>query len=256
MLSAEQIVFRYDRRSPAVLDNVSLTLEAGQVGVLLGRNGCGKTTLLKTLLGLCRPEAGRITFAGEELTEMTRRRRAQIAAYVPQEMEFGALQVYDAVLAGRVSRFGIQPGAADRAAAESAMEDMGLTALAGRSVQTLSGGEKQKVAIARALAQEPRLLIFDEPTGNLDIANEQRILRQARQLSRSRGMTVLCTLHDLNQAIRYGDRLFLMQEGRIRYEGDGSVLTPETVWDIFGVRVRQAEIDGQKLLIGVDEDEC
>ena len=255
MLSAEQIVFRYDRRSPAVLDNVSLTLEAGQVGVLLGRNGCGKTTLLKTLLGLCRPEAGHITFDGEELTEMTRRRRAQIAAYVPQEIEFGALQVYDAVLAGRVSRFGIQPGAADRVAAEAAMEDMGLTALAGRSVQTLSGGEKQKVAIARALAQEPRLLIFDEPTGNLDIANEQRILRQARQLSRSRGMTVLCTLHDLNQVIRYGDRLFLMQEGRIRYEGDGSVLTPETVWDIFGVRVRQAEIDGQKLLIGVDEDE-
>lgn len=105
------------------------------------------------------------------------------------------------------------------------------------------------------MAQEPRLLIFDEPTGNLDIANEQRILRQARQLSRSRGMTVLCTLHDLNQAIRYGDRLFLMQEGRIRYEGDGGVLTPETVWDIFGVRVRQAEIDGQKFLIGVDEDE-
>ena len=159
------------------------------------------------------------------------------------------------MLAGRVRRFGVQPGAADRTAAEAALADMDLTALAERNVQTLSGGERQKVAIARALAQEPKLLVFDEPTGNLDVANEQRILRQARRLARTRGMTVLCTLHDLNQAMAYGDRLFLMRDGQVRYAGNGDILTPETVWDIFGARVRAAEIDGQKILIGVNEDD-
>ena len=87
------------------------------------------------------------------------------------------------------------------------------------------------------------------------MANEQRILRQARRLARTRGITVLCTLHDLNQAMAYGDRLFLMRDGQVRYAGNGDILTPETVWDIFGARVRAAEIDGQKILIGVNEDE-
>ena len=255
MLKVEHVTFRYERRGAPVLRDASLSLETGQVGVLLGRNGCGKTTLLKTTLGLCTPEQGQILFDGHALGAMKRQQRAQVAAYVPQELQFGALRVYDAVLAGRVSRFGIQPGTADRTAAEAALADMDLTALAERNVQTLSGGERQKVAIARALAQEPKLLVFDEPTGNLDVANEQRILRQARRLARTRGMTVLCTLHDLNQAMAYGDRLFLMRDGQVRYAGNGDILTPETVWDIFGARVRAAEIDGQKILIGVNEDE-
>ena len=255
MLKVEHVTFRYERRGAPVLRDASLSLETGQVGVLLGRNGCGKTTLLKTTLGLCTPEQGQILFDGQALGAMKRQQRAQVAAYVPQELQFGALRVYDAVLAGRVSRFGIQPGAADRTAAEAALADMDLTALAERNVQTLSGGERQKVAIARALAQEPKLLVFDEPTGNLDVANEQRILRQARRLARTRGMTVLCTLHDLNQAMAYGDRLFLMRDGQVRYAGNGDILTPETVWDIFGARVRAAEIDGQKILIGVNEDD-
>ncbi len=255
MLNVENVTFRYDKRGRAVLDNASLSLAAGQVGVLLGRNGCGKTTLLRTTLGLCTPERGQVAFDGQALSGMKRRQRSRVAAYVPQDLQFGALRVYDAVMAGRVSRFGIQPGAEDRTAVDAALEDMELTALAERNVQQLSGGEKQKVAIARALAQEPRLLVFDEPTGNLDVANEQRILRQARRLARTRNITVLCTLHDLNQAMAYGDRLFLMQGGRIRYTGGGDILTPETVQEIFGARVRAAEIDGQKILIGVTEDD-
>ena len=255
MLSVEQVTFRYDRRSQPVLRNASLSLDAGQVGVLLGRNGCGKTTLMRTLLGLCTPESGRIAFDGRDLTAIDRRQRARVAAYVPQDLQFGGLRVYDAVMAGRVARFGIQPGTDDRAAVDAALEDMELTALAQRNVQQLSGGERQKVAIARALAQEPRLLVFDEPTGNLDVANEQRILRHARRLARTRGITVLCTLHDLNQALQCGDRLFLMQDGCIKYTGGGDILTPETVQEIFGARVRAAMIDGKKYLIGADDDE-
>ena len=155
MLKVEHVTFRYERRGAPVLRDASLSLETGQVGVLLGRNGCGKTTLLKTRLGLCTPEQGQILFDGQALGAMKRQQRAQVAAYVPQELQFGALRVYDAVLAGRVRRFGVQPGAADRTAAEAALADMDLPALAERNVQTLSGGERQKVAIARALAQDP-----------------------------------------------------------------------------------------------------
>ena len=117
MLKVEHVTFRYERRGAPVLRDASLSLETGQVGVLLGRNGCGKTTLLKTTLGLCTPEQGQILFDGQALGAMKRQQRAQVAAYVPQELQFGALRVYDAVLAGRVSRFGIQPGTADRTAA-------------------------------------------------------------------------------------------------------------------------------------------
>ena len=131
MLKVEHVTFRYERRGAPVLRDASLSLETGQVGVLLGRNGCGKTTLLKTPLGLCPPEQGQILFDGQALGAMKRQQRAQVAAYVPQELQFGALRVYDAVLAGRVSRFGIQPGAADRTVAEAALADMDLTALAG-----------------------------------------------------------------------------------------------------------------------------
>lgn len=255
MLTVEHLTYRYSRRGAPVLRGVDLTLESGEIGILLGCNGAGKTTLFKNLLGICTPDSGSIRFDGQELTALSRRRRAQYIAYVPQDIRFGELTVFDSVLLGRLSRFGLQAGPADRAAAARVLADMGLAPLAARSVAELSGGERQKVAIARALAQEPRLLVFDEPTGNLDVANEQRILRHARRLARTRGITVLCTLHDLNQALQCGDRLFLMQDGCIKYTGGGDILTPETVQEIFGARVRAAMIDGKKYLIGADDDE-
>ena len=196
MLKVEHVTFRYERRGAPVLRDASLSLETGQVGVLLGRNGCGKTTLLKTTLGLCTPEQGQILFDGQALGAMKRQQRAQVAAYVPQELQFGALRVYDAVLAGRVSRFGIQPGAADRTAAEAALADMDLTALAERNVQTLSGGERQKVAIARALAQEPKLLVFDEPTGNLDSRSGGEVMELLISLQRELGRALVVITHD------------------------------------------------------------
>ena len=214
MLSVEQVTFRYDRRSQPVLRNASLSLDAGQVGVLLGRNGCGKTTLMRTLLGLCTPESGRIAFDGRDLTAIDRRQRARVAAYVPQDLQFGGLRVYDAVMAGRVARFGIQPGADDRAAVDAALEDMELTALAQRNVQQLSGGERQKVAIARALAQEPRLLVFDEPTGNLDPKNSREIMKLLETIN-ERGTTVLVVTHNQEIVDQMKKRVVVMHKGVI-----------------------------------------
>ena len=255
MLTIQNLSYRYGRRGAPVLNGVNLTLARGEIGILLGRNGSGKTTLFKNILGLCTPDSGSIRLDGLEMTSLSPRRRARYIACVPQDICFGALTVFDSVLLGRLSRFGLQAGAADHAAASQVLEELGLSALSDRNVTELSGGERQKVAIARALVQEPQLLVLDEPTGNLDIANEQLLMRLAKKAAQERHIAVLSSLHDLNQALQCGDKLFLMQDGCIKYTGGGDILTPETVQEIFGARVRAAMIDGKKYLIGVDDDE-
>ena len=249
MLEIKELRFRYGRRSPMVLDGVDLTLHDGEIGILLGKNGSGKTTLFKTIIGIHGPESGSLCFDGTDLTKLSRRQRAGIAAYVPQRIQFGAMTVYDTVLMGRVSRFGLKPGKEDAMAVERILTDMRIVDFAARNVEELSGGEQQKVAIARALAQEPRLLVFDEPTGNLDLANEQLILSEARRLAEEKRIGILISLHDLNQALAVGDRFFFMKDGRIRYAGGPEIVTEAVIREIFDAQVRMIEADGSKVII-------
>lgn len=250
MIRVEGLTFKYPGVKDSVLRGVSMELSDGEAGILMGRNGAGKTTLFKVLLGLVRPGAGTVTFDGRDFLRMPSRERAALIAYVPQHIHFGELSVRDSVLSGRVSRFGFAPGKEDLAVTERILREMGLTELSDRSAEQLSGGEKQKVAIARALAQEPRMLIFDEPTGNLDLANEELIIEEARKAAHERGITVLCSMHDPNQALRLGDRFFFMKEGRILYSGDQTIMTEKTIDDVFGIRSRILDVEGRKLILG------
>ena len=158
--------------------------------------------------------------------------------------------MFDSVLMGRVSHFGFRAGAEDYAAVEKILEDMQLSALAERNVDHLSGGERQKVAIARAMAQDPKMMVFDEPTGNLDIANEHLILQEARRLATEKNMAILCSLHDLNQALSFGDRFFFLKDGVVKYAGGKEIVTSEVIQDVFDIQVRIVEIDHQKIIIG------
>ena len=248
MLKVEKLEFSYNKNAP-VLRGADLELGQGQVGILLGKNGCGKTTLFKNILGIEKPSGGNIFFGGDDLRKMNRRERARRIAYVPQHIHFGDLAVFDSVLMGRVSYFGMQAGREDYTAVEKILEDMGLTAFAARSAEELSGGEKQKIAIARAMAQEPKLMVFDEPTGNLDLANEMLIMQEAKKLAREKNISILSSLHDLNQALYFGDRFFMMKDGVVKYAGGREVITPETVKDIFDVDVQLREIDGQTVVL-------
>lgn len=249
MLTCENLSFRYSRTAAPVLRGASLELKQGEIGILLGKNGSGKTTLFKNILGINTPAGGAIRFEGEDLLKMPRRERARRIAYVPQDIQFGALSVFDSILMGRVSYFGLKASHADYLAVEKILGDMHLENYAHRNVDELSGGERQKIAIARAMAQEPKLMVFDEPTGNLDIANEQLIIEEAKKLAKERNISILSSLHDLNRALQFGDKFFFLKNGVIKYAGGREMITPEIVKDVFDVDVRILEVDGQTVVL-------
>ena len=249
MLSVENLKFRYSKFSRPVLNGASLELKPGEIGILLGKNGSGKTTLFKNILGIHKPGSGRVLFEGEDLLKMSRKERARRVAYVPQDIHFGALTVFDSIMLGRISYFGLRSGDEDYKSVEKILVDMGLTEYAFRMVDELSGGERQKIAIARAMAQEPNLMVFDEPTGNLDIANEQLIIEEARKLAKEKNIAILSSLHDLNQALSFGDKFFFLKNGMVKYAGGREIITPEVVKDIFDVDVHIRQIDGQTVVL-------
>ena len=249
MLDIKNLSFRYGKRSPLILDGLNLTLKDGQTGVLLGKNGSGKTTLFKTILGFEKQEAGQIIFYGKNLDRLSRRERAEQIAYVPQDVQPGDLSVFDTVLLGRLPYFGLKASKSDEEITADILKEMGLYELASRSTLELSGGERQKVAIARALVQEPRLLVFDEPTGNLDIANEQLILKEILRVVKEKGIGVLTSLHDLNQALSIGDVFFFIKDGKIVSAGDRSTVTEELIKDVYDAEVAVIDHKGKKIII-------
>lgn len=254
MLAIEKLTFGYSSRAP-ILRGVSMELADGEIGILLGKNGSGKTTLFKNILGICTPRSGNMLFDGSSLSYMPKKERAGKIAYVPQNIQFGSLSVFDSVLMGRVASFGIRAGKRDYAVAEEILADMKLESYADRNVERLSGGERQKVAIARALAQEPKLLIFDEPTGNLDIANEELITEEAKKLARERNIGILCSLHDLNRAMSFGDRFFFLKDGEIKYSGGSERFTGEIIKDVFDINVRIIYHENEKIILGEKHNE-
>lgn len=249
MLELQDVCFRYDHRSPLVLDHVDLRLEDGEIGILLGRNGAGKTTLFNVILGIVKPESGTVLFDGDNLAEMKRREKVKCIAYVPQDIRFGDLSVFDTVLSGRTAYFGFREGKQDKEIVEEILSAMNLEHLSHRNVNELSGGERQKIAVARALAQQPKMLVFDEPTGNLDIANEQLIIEEIQHLAHEKGITVLTSIHDLNQALQFGERFFLMNRGRICYTGDSSVITEEAIRECYGADVRIFDLNHRRIIL-------
>ena len=229
----------YQVEAARLLDRVSLSAERGEFVGLVGPNGAGKTTLLRTVSGLLRGNEGSVWLEGQDIAQLTAKEVARVLALVPQlapyTYGFTALEV---VMMGRyphMSRFQVE-GAAEREAALDAMGHTRVEAFADREVTTLSGGERQRVFVARALAQQPRVLLLDEPTSNLDIQYQLQVMELVRKLARS-GLTALAAMHDLSLAARFCDRLVLLHRGQVLAEGvPCEVLTPGNIEKAFAVR--------------------
>lgn len=239
LLQASHVTFGVN--GTAILKGVSLSLRPGEFVGLIGPNGAGKSTLLKVVSGLWREAQGYIELLGKPLSRYRPKEVAQRVAYVPQstslDFPFTAREI---VLMGRsphLGRFQLE-SPHDRTIAERAMRITETLPLAGRLVNTLSGGEQQRVLIARALAQEPRILLLDEPTNNLDIKHELAILDLIRALAHEQGLGVIAALHELSLAARFCDRIVLLDQGAVVAEGQpAAVLTPDTLAQVFGVEV-------------------
>ncbi len=246
---ARRLVVRYPGAPRAALDGVSMRVPPGSLYAVLGPNGSGKSTLLRGLLGVVPATSGEARVEGRPTGAWSRRDLARAVGVLPQgESVTFPIPVRDFVAMGRYPHLGPLGAerAVDRAAIRSALERCDAAGLASRDVTALSGGEFQRVRIARALAQEPRSLVLDEPTANLDIRHEMAIFGLLRQ-SASAGTTVLLITHNLNLAARYADRVLLLDGGRVAAEGSvDEVLTEEVVSAVYRwpVAVRRDPVSG------------
>ncbi len=233
-LAASDLAYGYRER--IIGREIALDLRAGEVLALLGPNGHGKTTLLKTLLGLLPPHAGQLTLDGQPLGSLSLRERAKKLGYVPQaHAGIFAFTVLEVVLMGRTSHGGLfgKPSRRDHEVAAAMIERLGIGALAQRPYTEISGGERQLALIARALAQEPAFIILDEPTASLDFGNQGKVMGEIRRLA-GEGLGVLFTTHDPNQALAYADRVMLLRDGAAIATGQSAaLLTRERLEDLY-----------------------
>ncbi|HRS93323.1 MAG TPA: ABC transporter ATP-binding protein [Methanolinea sp.] len=250
-LEVRELSFTYEKRR--VLDRVSLSVDEGEVVGILGPNGSGKTTLIKCINHILVPE-GRVTFGEREVSAMSPMERARLMAYVPQALSIGmAMTVFESVLMGRRPHVSWGIGEGDIARVTAVLEDLGLSQLAFRNATQISGGERQKVMIARALVQEPLLLLLDEPTSALDLRHQLEVMEIVRAHAAKKKTGVIMAIHDLNLASRFCDRVLVLSGGRVRGEGrPADVLTEDLVRDVYGVKVRVDRADGFSHIIAIE----
>ena len=251
MMEVKNLCYRY-KGGPDLLQDVSFSAEPGQFLSILGNNGVGKSTLLKCINHILKPDAGQVLLDGTDLLSLSNREVAQKVAFVSQNMPNTQMTVHDVVMLGRrpYMKWGFTE--ADHAIVHDAMHRLDVEDMRGRFLNELSGGERQKVTLARALAQQPKLLLLDEPTSALDIQNQYHVMKLVREICHSDGISAIMVIHDLNLALRFCDRFLLMKNGRVYRCGDRSILDSTALKDVYGVSARVVETEGRHMVL-VDE---
>ncbi len=253
MVEVKNITYAYSAAAGKVLDRVSFQMNAGECLAVLGNNGVGKSTLLKCIDRVYPTKGASVTVDGRDVFAMSRRALAQQVAYVPQNASAVNMTVFDAVLLGRKPYIQWDATEADRQIAMDICHRMGLEDYILRNVSTLSGGEAQKVMLARALAQQPKLLLLDEPTSNLDPRNQHEVMQTVQKIARESRICVITILHDLNLAIRYCDRFLFLKDAGVYACGGREVMTAENIETVYEMRVHLTEYMNIPVLIPFPE---
>ncbi len=250
MLKTESIHFTYGKKP--VLGGIDIRLKEGELCAVLGNNGSGKSTLLKCIAGILRPQKGAVLLGGHDIARLDSREIARRMAYVPQRETVNLrLTVFDTVLMGRRPHIGWGVQDRDLEIVEKIITTLEMEEFALRYVDELSGGEYQKVSIARALAQEPKVLLLDEPTSNLDLRNQIEVMEMVRTAVRERCVSTIVAIHDINLALRFFNTFLLLRGGAVLARGGAEIINTENIEKTYGVRVKTEGTNGTKMIIPV-----
>lgn len=251
ILTVSSVSFRY--RARPVLEGVEFHADPGEILAVMGPNGAGKTTLLKCVNAIHRPSSGAVMVDGSDVLRLRPDQVARRVGYVAQKSEAGNMTAFDAVLLGRRPHMRWRATESDLRITEAAVRHLGLEHLAMRNLHEMSGGELQKVSIARALVQEPRILLLDEPTSALDMRNRAEILDTIRHVVREHAMAAVVTMHDVNQALRFADRFIFLRDGGIHAAAKRAEVTAGMIEDVYGLPVTLGEVGGLPVVVPRDE---
>ena len=264
-LNVDGLVFGYN--SVPILDRVTFAVEPHEIAAVLGPNGTGKSTLLKCIDGLLKVRSGTVSVNGQPTREMGKRQMARRFGYVPQKSgTCFPFSVFDMVLLGRHPHQGRHPGRdslsrqghrQDLEKALDALRLLGLEDLAMKNFDEISGGQQQKVAIARAIAQEASILLLDEPTSSLDVLHQLEVMALLRQTVDRNGTAAILTMHDLNLTARFADKVILLNRGKIVAAGSpAAVLTPGNIASVYGVAARVVDVGGTPCIVPLNPLTC
>jgi len=246
-LSLEISNLSFNYGSKDVLRDVSLKVDGGEVLALIGPNGSGKSTLLKCVVGVLKPLRGKIAVGGVDLSKLSERERARLVGYLPQYLPMVfPVTVFECILLGRLPSFWTKPGKRDFEAVQRVLQSLNLTGFADKYIDEMSGGERQRVHIARVLAQEARVMLFDEPTANLDLKYQLDVMELIRKASREKEAATIIALHEVNLALKYADRVAVLNGGEMVCEGrPEEVITREMITRVYEVKADVVEYDGR-----------
>lgn len=247
MIEVQNLSFSYGHHP--VLSHVGFTAQSGECVGILGNNGAGKSTLITCINRIRTPDSGSVLIDGKAVGNMSRRELARSVAYVAQKNEMSQTTVFDCVLLGRKPYIHWAVGEEDLRLCTAMIHRVGLEALELRNLDELSGGELQKVMLARALVQRPKVLLLDEPTSNLDPRNQYEMMELVREVAREQHITVLIVIHDLNLALRYCDRFFFLKDGSGYRYGGLEVVDQHTIESVYGVCAKVMDVGGRRIVI-------
>lgn len=245
-IKIDRLSFKYDKE---ILKNISVDIEAGAFVSLLGINGAGKSTLLKNLNQILSPYKGTIYIRGENLKHMKRSQLAKKMAYVSQQNEAPQNTVFDSILIGRVPYIKGKATKEDYAMVQEIIDRLNLNDYAMREATSLSGGEFQKVVLARALAQEPEILLLDEPTSNLDIRNQVEVMKLMKQYCKDKQISVIVSIHDMNLSLQFSDKYLMLKDGEVFKYGSKEIITRENIRTVYGLDVDILKYKNRKIVI-------